>query len=687
MLSTLILLPLFSFIVVFLSGRWLGFSGAAVVTTLGIFVSFLLSCLCFYQVVYLQQVLLVDLGSWFSVAVLQVHWAFVCDVPVAVMLVVVTSVSTLVHFYSVGYMQSDPHFPRFMSYLSLFSFFMLILVSSTNFLQLFLGWEGVGLASYLLINFWHTRLQANKSAIKAMVLNRIGDFGLAFSIFVTFYVFKSLDFFTIFSLSYSISNHYFSFFGIYLNSLNLIVFFLFVAAMGKSAQLGLHTWLPDAMEGPTPVSALIHAATMVTAGVFILIRFSPVLEYATFALSIITIFGGLTAFFAATVGLVQNDLKRVVAYSTCSQLGYMIFILGVSGYSLSLFHLMNHAFFKALLFLGAGSVIHALGDEQDMRKMGGLLKLLPFTYICMLVGSLSLMGFPFLSGFYSKDLILEVAAVNYSFTGVFSYWLITIAAFFTAFYSVRLLYLTFITQTNGFKVSFEQAHEANIFIFLPLFILSFCSIFSGYVFKDFFYGLGSFFEFNSSFLKTTNFYYFDYEFLPYYIKLIPVFFSLFGAVLSFFIYDKYFYYFDYKYLFIHDNYVFKIIYKFFDRKWYFDVIYNHFFVKTLLYFSYKFTFKLLDKGFFELLGPSGITFFLDSFNSKIKTIQSGFIFHYSFIMIFGSFLIFFYFICYLFSIFFEFRVFLIIACVFLLSFFSFYQVLKTFSQNNLNLKH
>ena len=331
------------------------------------------------------------------------------------MLVVVTSISSLVHLYSCEYMSHDPHIPRFMSYLSLFTFFMLVLVTGDNYVQMFLGWEGIGLCSYLLINFWFTRLQANKAAIKAMIVNRVGDFGLALGILMIFNYFCALDYATVFAIGHLLSDQTVTFFCFDVHLITVVCLLLFVGSVGKSAQLGLHTWLPDAMEGPTPVSALIHAATLVTAGVFLLARSSPLFECSPTALTVVTIFGGSTAFFAATTGLLQNDMKRVIAFSTCSQVGYMVFACGLSNYSVGVFHLANHAFFKALLFMGAGCVIHAVADEQDFRKMGGLSRVVPFTYSLMFVGSLSLMGFPFLTGFYSKDVILEVAYANTPF--------------------------------------------------------------------------------------------------------------------------------------------------------------------------------------------------------------------------------------------------------------------------------
>lgn len=398
------------------------------------------------------------------------------------MLIVVTFISSLVHLYSISYMSEDPHSPRFMCYLSIFTFFMLMLVTGDNFLQLFLGWEGVGLASYLLIHFWFTRLQADKAAIKAMLVNRVGDFGLALGIFGCFTLFQTVDFSTIFACAGDPRNSWI-FCNMRLNAISLICILLFIGAVGKSAQIGLHTWSPDAMEGPTPVSALIHAATMVTAGVFMIARCSPLFEYSPTALIVITFAGSLTSFLAATTGILQNDLKRVIAYSTCSQLGYMIFACGISEYSVGVFHLMNHAFFKASLFLSAGSVIHAMSDEQDMRKMGGLASSFPFTYAIMLIGSLSLIGSPFLTGFYSKDVILELAYTKYTISGNFAFWLGSVSVLFTSYYSFRLLFWTFLVPTNSFGRDILRCHDAPIPMAIPSILLALGSLFVGYLAK------------------------------------------------------------------------------------------------------------------------------------------------------------------------------------------------------------
>ena len=405
----IIINPLLNSLFSLIFGRYIGSKGTIFLTVCGMVTNFILSLFLFFEVALSSCPVYIKTFSWLNCEMLDFSWGFLFDTLTVVMLVVVNCVSLVVHLYSIDYMRTDPHKVRFFSYLSLFTFFMLILVTADNFVQMFVGWEGVGLCSYLLINFWHTRIQANKAAMKAVFVNRVGDFGLLLAIFLIFWQFKTVNYVTVFSLVnfYNLNslNFLVPFFNI--DIYTLICIFLFIGVMGKSAQISLHTWLPDAMEGPTPVSALIHAATMVTAGVFLLARCSPIFEYSSFILAVITILGAMTAFFASATALVQNDLKRVIAYSTCSQLGYMVFACGTSNYNVGIFHLSNHAFFKALLFLSAGSVIHALSDEQDMRKMGGLLKIIPYTYATMFIGSLSLMGFPFMAGFYSKDIILE----------------------------------------------------------------------------------------------------------------------------------------------------------------------------------------------------------------------------------------------------------------------------------------
>ena len=532
----LIFLPFIGSITAGFFGRLIGPKGSMLISVTCLLLAFFISLFAFYEVIILDCCTYIKLTVWIDSEFFNVDWGFLFDTLTIIMCCVVTFVSSLVHIYSTEYMSHDPHISRFMSYLSLFTFFMLILVTGDNFLQLFVGWEGVGLCSFLLINFWFSRIQANKAAIKAMVLNRVGDVGLALGIFLIFSVYKSIDYCTVFALTPFFINETFNFLTFEFSLLNLICIFLFIGAIGKSAQLGLHTWLPDAMEGPTPVSALIHAATMVTAGVFLLARNSVLFEYAPTILNFITVIGATTAFFAATIGLIQNDIKRIIAYSTCSQLGYMMFACGLSNYNVGVFHLVNHAFFKALLFLGAGSVIHGIADEQDLRKMGGLKVLLPYTYSMMTIGSLALIGFPFLTGFYSKDVILEISYSKFSIQGQFCFLLGTMGAFFTAFYSTRLAYLTFLTKPNGYRIVILNAHDSSIQICFALFCLSVPSIFFGYLSKDMFIGLGTDFWRNSIFILPFNMNLIDSEFIDIEFKLLPTFVSFFGVFSAYFVY-------------------------------------------------------------------------------------------------------------------------------------------------------
>ena len=624
MYLNIIFLPLLSAVFSGFFGFFIGSKGASYITTFSIFLSFVLSCVAFYEVGLNGSPCNITLLKWFDIDLFYANWAFQFDSLTVVMLVIVTFISTLVHLYSTEYMSHDPHLPRFMAYLSLFTFFMLILVSSDNFLQLFVGWEGVGLCSYLLINFWFSRIQANKAAIKAMIVNRIGDFGLALGIFTIFLFFKSVEYSTVFALVPYFTEETIYFLGFEWHLLTLIGCLLFIGAIGKSAQLGLHTWLPDAMEGPTPVSALIHAATMVTAGVFLLTRCSIIFEYAPKALILVTLVGALTSFFAASTGLVQNDLKKVIAYSTCSQLGYMVFACGVSHYSVAMFHLSNHAFFKALLFLGAGSVIHAVADEQDMRRMGGLRRLIPFTYSVMTIGSLALIGFPFLTGFYSKDLILEVAYSSYTTAGHFAYWLGTFSAFLTAFYSIRLIYLTFLSNPNGFKPVIIGAHDASFKMAFPLFLLAFPSIFIGFFSRDFFVGFGTPFWNNAIFISASNINFVDSEFIPQFFKILPVLFSLSGFVLGLLIYinlSNTLYY-------MKTNPFGRFIYIFLNRKWFFDKLYNEYINQFILHLSFNTTFKNIDRGLLEMYGPLGIKRGLLFFSKSITFFYTGNIYDY-----------------------------------------------------------
>ena len=642
-------MPLVSSLICGFGGRYLGPKGAACVSLFCMLSCLILGFLAFYEVGLCGANTYLILTPWIYDDILTVNWGFLYDTLTVVIIVVITFISFLVHMYSVEYISHDPHSPRFLSYLSLFTFFMLILVSANNFLQMFVGWEGVGLCSYLLINFWFTRIQANKAAIKAIVVNRVGDFGLALGIFCIYTCFDSLDYSVVFAACPFASNLSFFFFYEF-NALNLIGFLLFVGAVGKSAQLGLHTWLPDAMEGPTPVSALIHAATIVTAGVFLLGRCSPLLEYANECTQLIMFVGAIGAFFASTTGLVQNDIKKVIAYSTCSQLGYIIFACGTSHYHLAVYHLANHAFFKALLFLGAGSVIHGICDEQDMRKIGGLRRLLPFTYAIIIIGSLSLMGFPFLSGFYSKDAILEVALAKYSYTGHFAYFLGTFSAFLTAFYSIRLVYLCFLSYPNGYKSVIFNAHESPSLISFPLGILAIPSIFMGYLFKDAFFGFGTFFWNNA--IYTHPYHTLDFEFLSTSAKLLPVVLSILGGAFAYLIYA-----YGSKTLFnLKFSYLGRKLYTFLNRKWFFDKVYNNFINQFVLDLSYATTYKVVDRGIIEIAGPHGLALLFSNIKRYINLLQSGSFYHLALIMLSGVFFV--YVLCFLIGFKFFFMIFL-----------------------------
>ena len=601
-------MPLLSAFISGLFGRKIGVKGAGIFTSSCITLTIIISCFIFYETTLSLSTTYLKLWRWFDSDLLTTDFGLQFDSLTAIMLIVITSVSALVHIYSTGYMAGDPHVPRFMSYLSLFTFLMIVLVTSDNYIQLFIGWEGVGLCSYLLINFWFTRIKANRAAIKAMLVNRVGDIGLVLAMIMLIREFGTLEFSVINGILI----------GPTINNINLtiICLLLFLGAVGKSAQLGLHTWLPDAMEGPTPVSALIHAATMVTAGVFLIIRSAPLFEKTPLALVFVTTIGALTAFFAATSGLVQNDLKKVIAYSTCSQLGYMVMVCGISNYSTSLFHLMNHAFFKALLFLSAGSVIHAVSDEQDLRKMGGLLKSIPFTYVMVLIGSLSLMGFPYLTGFYSKDLILELVFDKYYIA--FAYWLGSISALLTAFYSIRLIYLTFLTNPNSKKEVLINAHESSLNILLPLFFLALGSIFVGYLTKE---------------ITLSNI---VHPIVPNYIKILPVILSLSGGFCALLLYNGLWGFYVLMgaqgETFYNKN-IYHSIYTFLNSAWQFNYIINHFIIANVWNFGHLISYKVIDRGLLEILGPRGISSVIINITQKISNLQSGMVFNYALIMI------------------------------------------------------
>lgn len=599
MIFLTILLPFISFIVLCFFGRFLGKNGSFQLSSINMFSTFLIAFYFLIEVFYNGPIFL-NFGSWL-IGSLNLKWEFNFDMLSLSMITAVSFVSFLVHVYSNGYMENDPFIVRFFSLLSLFTFFMLILLSANNLIQLFVGWEGIGICSYFLIGFWYTRIQANKSALKAIIINRIGDISLLIACGLIHFFFKSLDFSIIFPMSHYFANCEIVIDSFHIKILDLICFWLMLAAVGKSAQIGLHIWLPDAMEGPTPVSALIHAATMVTAGIFLLIRCSYLFEFSPVVLNFIALIGALTALFGATTGLFFHDLKRVVAFSTCSQLGYMMLACGLERFNAAFFHLATHAFFKALLFLAAGAIIHSLSDEQDTRKFGGLLYYLPITYICFLIGSLNLIGTPFLSGFFSKDLILELAIITYSNIGLFSYTLGIFSIFFTSAYSTRLILLIFFVSTNFSKHTTTSVIESRWSIKIPLILLSFISIFFGSVFLDIFCGLGTNFFTISIFYNLYN--QADIEFLDSFLKLLPLYITFLG----FFVSTLFYFLIPKLLLKLKKLQLFKYIFYFFIKKWYTDRIINQLISINVLYFGHDYTYKSLDRGLFEILGPSTVS--------------------------------------------------------------------------------
>jgi len=630
-----IFLPLFGTIVGYLS-KYLGDLASQLFTTFSVCLSAVLSIAIFYNGIVHDSYGNYLIYEWISSGSFQANWSINIDPLSSIMLVVVTLVSALVHIYSIGYMNHDPNKPRFMSYLSLFTFSMLVLVVSDNFLQLFFGWEGVGLSSYLLIGFWYKKNSANKAAIKAFIVNRVGDFGFAIGIFLIFLFFGTLNYNEVFQLVPSFSEKTINFIGFNTNLITLICLFLFIGAMGKSAQFFLHTWLPDAMEGPTPVSALIHAATMVTAGVFLVVRCSPIFEYSQFALNFVAVIGMITAFFAATVAIVQNDIKKIIAYSTCSQLGYMFFAAGIGAYHVAIFHLFTHAFFKALLFLGSGSVIHSMKDEQDIRNMGDLWKKMPFTWFSMIVGTLALTGFPFLSGFYSKDAIIEFAYLSHTNVGYLATAVGIITALLTAIYSWRLIFKTFHGKFNNQNLSKSEIHESSLSITIPLGFLVIGSIFSGFLFKDFLIGHNYADFWGSSILLLKQF---DHTQIPIWILYTTPILVTLSIPLAY-------------YLFIQNVKILekiksknKIFYEFLLNKWYFDEIYDFVFVKPIKALG-SFLWKSGDVKTIDRFGPDGISKIVKFISSKATKLQTGYIFDYAFVMLLGFSLLLTFFIIY-----------------------------------------
>jgi NADH-quinone oxidoreductase subunit L len=629
MYSSIVFLPLVGALI----AGWLSLGNrdrAAELITCGcMLLSLLFSIIAFAQVAIGGQPITIDLARWIVSGDFEAMWRLRFDTLTAVMLIVVTGVSSMVHVYSVGYMSHDNARARFMAYLSLFTFAMLMLVTADNLVQLFFGWEGVGVASYLLIGFWYKKDSAHTAAMKAFVVNRVGDFGFALGILAIYQIFGSIQFDEIFANAAVMADTEISFLGSALPALEVAGILLFIGAMGKSAQLGLHTWLPDAMEGPTPVSALIHAATMVTAGVFMVCRLSPMLEYAPLSLDIITIVGALTAIFAATVGFTQFDIKRVIAYSTCSQLGYMFFAAGVSAYPAAMFHLTTHAFFKALLFLGAGSVIHAMSDEQDLRNMGGIWRKIPVTYAMMWIGSLALAGFPFFAGFYYKDMILEAAYAAHTGVGSLAFWLGCAAAFLTAFYSWRLLIMAFHGKPRASAKVMSHVHESPLVMTLPLLVLSIGAIFSGWLGYELFVGTGmDRFWGDSILILPIHTAMEQAHHVPIWVKLLPVVLATSGVVLAVLCYSVW------TGLPAAMVRTFRPVHTFFFNKWYFDELYDAIFVRPAVRIG-EILWQKGDRDTIDGLGPDGLSGLVIRVSAAASRLQSGFVFHYAFAMLIG----------------------------------------------------
>lgn len=629
MYTLAVFLPLVAAAISGLFMRWIGDRGAQAVTCGGMSLSAIFGIVVFVEVALHGNTRSVEICTWIASGSFEVAWSLRFDQLSAVMIAVVAVVSCAVHFYSIGYMRDDPSIPRFMAYLSLFTFFMLMLITADNFLQLYFGWEGVGLCSYFLIGFWYDRPSANAAAIKAFVVNRVGDFGFSLGILGVFLLFGSVGFDQVFGDAPGKAAATISFLGMELHALTVVSLLLFIGAMGKSAQLGLHTWLPDAMEGPTPVSALIHAATMVTAGVFMVARLSPIFEYAPDALAFVTIIGATTAIFAASVGMCQTDIKRVIAYSTCSQLGYMFFACGVSAYAAAIFHLMAHAFFKALLFLGSGSVIHAMSGEQDMRKMGGIWRLIPVTYGLMWIGSLALAGLPFFAGYYSKDIILEAAFGAHTPVGQYAFWLGILAAILTAFYSWRLLFMTFHGSARANEKTMAHVHESPYSMTVPLIVLAIGAVFSGWLGYDYFVGDGQKnFWGNSILVLPTHGALEEAHHVPLWVKLLPIVVAVVGIIAAYVFYV------------MRPTWPqlvanrFRRIYLFLYHKWYFDELYDWMFVNPAHELGHG-LWKEGDGTLIDGVGPDGIAAATRSLAQRFSRLQSGYVYHYAFAMMVG----------------------------------------------------
>jgi NADH-ubiquinone oxidoreductase chain 5 len=618
----IIALPLLGSIASGFFGRKIGVTGAHIIACSCVILTTLLSFVAFIEVGFNNIPVHIELIRWIDSESLIVNWGFNFDSLTVSMLIPVLVVSSLVHIYSIGYMNGDPHNQRFFSYLSLFTFMMIILVTGDNYLLMFVGWEGVGVCSYLLVSFWFTRIAANQSSLAAFLTNRVGDCFLTVGMFILLWTFGNVDYYTVFSLSPSINQ----------DIITLIGFCIIIGAMAKSSQVGLHVWLPMAMEGPTPVSALIHAATMVTAGVYLFIRCSPLMEYSSTALIFCLWLGSITTIFSSLIGLFQQDIKKVIAYSTMSQLGMMVIAVGLSSYNIAIFHLVNHAFYKALLFLGAGAVIHAMNDNQDFRKYGGLRAFLPLTYSVILIASMSLVAIPFMTGFYSKDLILESAFGSYMFSGVVVYFVATIGAVFTTLYSVKVIYLTFFANPNGPLINYKSAHEGDIYMSLPLMVLAVFSIFFGYILKDVFVGLGSsFFNDNAIFIHPNNEILLDTEFaVPTFFKLLPFFLTIASTFVAIVIAE-------FSPILLSK---FKLttlghsIFGFFNQRFYIEMFYNKYISGVVLNLGGQTT-KFLDKGSVEYIGPFGLEKSLNGLSNKISSLDTGVITTYALYILIG----------------------------------------------------
>ena len=622
MYLTIIILPLLGSIVSGFFGRKIGIKGSHIITCGSIIITTILATLTFFEVGFNNIPVSINLFRWIDSESLNVLWSFNFDSLTVSMLIPVLIVSCVVHIYSIGYMSHDPHNQRFFSYLSLFTFMMIILVTANNLLLMFVGWEGVGICSYLLVSFWFTRIAANQSSMSAFLMNRVGDCLLTIGMFATLWSFGNIDYTTIFSLAPYMNE----------NIITIIGICLLIGAMAKSSQVGLHIWLPQAMEGPTPVSALIHAATMVTAGVYLLMRTSPLIEYSSTVLILCLWIGAITNVFSSLIGLFQQDIKKVIAYSTMSQLGMMVIAIGLSSYNIALFHLVNHAFYKGLLFLGAGAVIHAVADNQDFRKYGGLRPFLPLTYSVMLIASLSLVAIPFMTGFYSKDFILESAYGQFFFSSTVVYFIATIGAMFTTLYSAKVLYLTFLTNPNGPLINYKQAHEADIYMSLPLVILALFSIFFGYITKDIFIGLGSgFFIDNSLYIHPSYEIMLDTEFgVPMIFKLLPLIFTISLSILSI-VFSEFFpkLLINFKFSKLGYN-----IFGFFNQRFLIEFFYNKYITGIILNLGGQTT-KVIDKGSVELLGPYGLEKGLVKLSNNIGSLSTGVITSYALFILIG----------------------------------------------------